>query len=210
MAEVSSGTAAGAKWTPESDEMLAEACRSCTTWDAVAARVVDGRTVTACMKRAQRLGWGLGHARTTPWTADEDEAIRAQYPEHGSGWPGWAATLPGRRPTQIAMRAKELSVRNDGGCVSGRSWLPGEDETLARLYKEHGPQWSGWARALPGRSHAAIQARAGKLGLARRRAWRDEQDAQLAALARGLGKMWKRRPVDVAERMQIALENERK
>ena len=209
MAEVSSG----AEWTDAELAALRASCETRGTWEEVA-RSMPGRSAGAVKRRAAASGFALvrgAGASRARWTAADNRAMRENYERRGPHWDGWADLLSGpRTPKQIAEHARYMGlfVARRTGC--GRTWTADEDATLARLYKEHGTRWAGWARALPDRSSSAIQARAGILGLRAGRAWTDEQDAQLAALARGLGKLWKRRPVDVAERMQIALENEGK
>ena len=44
-------------------------------------------------------------------------------------------------------------------------WTDDEFETLARHYKEHGPDWDGWADLLPGRNSNAIRSMAARHGL---------------------------------------------
>ena len=44
-------------------------------------------------------------------------------------------------------------------------WTDDEVKTLARHYREHGPDWDGWADLLPGRNSNAIRSMAARHGL---------------------------------------------
>lgn len=44
-------------------------------------------------------------------------------------------------------------------------WTDEEFKTLARHYREHGPDWDGWADLLPGRNSNAIRSMAARHGL---------------------------------------------
>lgn len=69
-------------------------------------------------------------------------------------------------------------------------WTTGELERLRRHYPFHGHDWDGWADELPGRTWAAIQAKATFLGLRRYSKWTEGQVRELL-----------RAVVDVSERV---------
>lgn len=50
-------------------------------------------------------------------------------------------------------------------CLKAPRWTDDEFKALAQHYREHGPDWDGWADLLPGRSSNAIRRMAARHGL---------------------------------------------
>ena len=75
-----------------------------------------------------------------------------------------------------------MSPDTRGEC---RLWDALEDSALWSHFPEHGRDWDGWDRVLPGRSRAAISARASRLGVRMNRepCWTREEEL---ALVRGV------------------------
>lgn len=71
-----------------------------------------------------------------------------------------------------------------------RLWDPAEDEAVLAYFPEHGRDWDGWARLLPGRSGPAISARASRLGVRRavQPTWTREEELALVRGAIRLGR----------------------
>ena len=99
-----------------------------------------------------------------PWTATEDEVMRANWPAHGSRWLMWPRLLPGRTAAAITNRAHRLGLVLSADRRS-TDWVEGEDDALRELYPVHGRHWPGWAVELPGRTPNAIALRANGLGV---------------------------------------------
>lgn len=83
-------------------------------------------------------------------------------------------------------------------------WTEAERWTLATLWEGHGKWWDGWAKALPGRSPAAIADKASEMGLAWKRPrekWTPEEDALLLRHVMEVAQRTGRKPSSVASRV---------
>ena len=100
-----------------------------------------------------------------PWDDSERAAVRVHDPVRGPRWDGWDELLRGRTDKQVAAMAGKLGVRYEG---RSRAWDARETATLLALYPPHGPDWDGWAEALPGRTRDAICVKARRMGVHRR------------------------------------------
>lgn len=97
-------------------------------------------------------GDNLHLANWSPWTPEEDETIRREYPSHGK-----ATKLEGRSPMSIAKRAKKLGICSK---YTGKPW--GDDEVA--LLRELWPRYGKETR-LEGRSAGSVRQKAKALGL---------------------------------------------
>ncbi len=108
--------------------------------------------------RALELGLLADEA---PWGESELSAIAKWYPTNGAEWGGWDRILPFRSRGAIENKASELGMDN----VGPNPWTADEDDVLRAHYTSYGPLCYLWARMIPGRSYADIEARANTLGL---------------------------------------------
>jgi hypothetical protein len=99
-------------------------------------------------------GYNLQMARGRVWTPEEDEYLIENYKELGRKA---CADHLGRPVNGVKCRAYELGIQADV------AWTDREDKLLREKYPEIGR--TGCAELIPGRSVAAVGARAGLLGL---------------------------------------------
>lgn len=94
------------------------------------------------------------------WSKDEEQILKAHYPERGSAWEGWEALLPGRGERAIRGKAQRMGlsmgVRHNRPKVSLSS--KANDPEIKRLMS------LGWAPSMmdaslglpPGMAHDRI------------------------------------------------------
>ncbi|KAF7041483.1 hypothetical protein CFC21_051274 [Triticum aestivum] len=104
-------------------------------------------------------GGDVGRAdgcKKTPWTPEEDEALRRGVREHGAkSWDAIALALPGRASKSCRLRwCQHLSPELDS-----RPFTPEEDEEIIRRQREFGNKWATIARYLTGRSDNSVKNR---------------------------------------------------
>jgi hypothetical protein len=118
-------------WTPEHDAILTEMYRRGKI--STQLHLLPGRTLRACIMRAQRIGVSMTGPST--WTKAEDQAIRRGY-KHGIPLKEIAAELDGRSPRAICARAIRLGLNGKfaGKTGSTFSWI----EMAARKALEDG------------------------------------------------------------------------
>ena len=51
------------------------------------------------------------------WTAEEVDALREHYHDHGPSWDGWGEYLPHRTHNSIAAKACALGIRCDPNVI---------------------------------------------------------------------------------------------
>ena len=109
------------------------------------------------MSGAAGSGRGEGECfKKTPWTAEEDEALRRGVREHGpKSWDAIARALPGRAAKSCRLRWwQHLAPELDS-----RPFTPREDEVIIQKQREFGNRWATLATYLPGRSDNAVKNR---------------------------------------------------
>ncbi|KAL6645948.1 hypothetical protein ACP70R_017556 [Stipagrostis hirtigluma subsp. patula] len=101
-------------------------------------------------------GDGKAECRKTPWTAEEDEALRREVRAHGGqNWAAIAAALPGRGAKSCRLRwCQHLAPELDS-----RPFTPEEDALIVEQHRAHGNKWATIARYLRGRSDNAVKNR---------------------------------------------------
>uniref|UniRef100_A0A0E0QJR7 Uncharacterized protein n=1 Tax=Oryza rufipogon TaxID=4529 RepID=A0A0E0QJR7_ORYRU len=101
-------------------------------------------------------GDGSGGGRKTPWTQEEDEALRRAVREHRrQNWAEIALALPRRGPKSCRLRwCQHLSPELDS-----RVFTAEEDAIILAQQRVHGNKWATIARCLPGRSDNAVKNR---------------------------------------------------
>ena len=141
------------------------------------AKLLPGRTETACGNMANKLGLtkkGRSFPGRTPWTEDEIRILRDAYPK--SGVSGVQKLLPHRSSSACSKMAIQL------GLTAKRSkeqikWSDTELEILKSHYPDMGKDVT---QLLPGRTAATCQRKASELGLSiRGYYWSEEEDAIL-------------------------------
>uniref|UniRef100_A0A0D3H0X8 Uncharacterized protein n=1 Tax=Oryza barthii TaxID=65489 RepID=A0A0D3H0X8_9ORYZ len=97
-----------------------------------------------------------GGGRKTPWTQEEDEALRRAVREHRrQNWAEIALALPRRGPKSCRLRwCQHLSPELDS-----RVFTAEEDAIILAQQRVHGNKWATIARCLPGRSDNAVKNR---------------------------------------------------
>ncbi|KAF8769419.1 hypothetical protein HU200_006448 [Digitaria exilis] len=108
---------------------------------------------------AAECGGGGGEGcKKTPWTAEEDEALRAAVRLHGrQNWAAIASAVAGsgRGVKSCRLRwCQHLAPELDS-----RPFTPGEDARIVELQRAHGNKWATIARYLHGRSDNAVKNR---------------------------------------------------
>ncbi len=161
-----------APWTPEEDEILKANYQT----KGIHIHQLSYRSKGAIKGRAHRLGLcktGL-HEITwtpeevldakTPWTPEEDEILRANYPSLSINIP----QLNHRTASSLYARAHKLGLTaKRGERKRNERWTPEEDELLKNYYRILGtdiPQLSH-------KEYSSIRYRARKLGLKRESPW---------------------------------------
>jgi hypothetical protein len=161
-------------WSAREDAVLAAATRAALPAWVVAERL--GRPVGATRWRRRALGLAASAARA--YAVSEDAAIRATFARAGQ-LEELSAQL-GRSPDALRVRAAKLGLHRP---VRRPRWSASEDAAVRDGY-DNGLSCREIARELPGRTRAAVAARARKLGLATHaRRWTALDDERLRRLA---------------------------
>jgi hypothetical protein len=94
--------------------------------------------------------------KKTPWTEEEDEALRRAVREHGrQNWAAIAGAVAGRGAKSCRLRwCQHLAPELDS-----RPFTPEEDARIVELQRVHGNKWATIARFLHGRSDNAVKNR---------------------------------------------------
>lgn len=157
-------------WTAREDALLRAAAASGAPAAWTAARL--GRTPEAVRRRHRTL---IGHRpRGQRYDAGQDDAIRRCFADGGDI--GALASRLDRSADALRLRAQVLGVHRPH---QRRRWTAAEDAVVRDGYAQ------GWtcariARALPGRTHGSVAARARKLGIADYgRRWTAEEETLL-------------------------------
>jgi len=167
---------ARASWSEREDVVLAAATRAGLPAWVLAERL--GRPLGQIRWRRRALGLAAPAAR--PYSAADDEAIRLVFRDDRNVQE-LAARL-GRSPEALRLRAVKLGAYRP---ARRRRWSAGEDAAVRDGY-DSGLSCAEIARELPGRTPAAVTARARKLGLATHaRRWTTLDDERLRRLAGG-------------------------
>ncbi|CAO2163172.1 unnamed protein product [Urochloa humidicola] len=110
---------------------------------------------------AAECGEGGGRAssdcKKTPWTAEEDEALRRAVREHGrQNWAAIAGVVAGGRGAKSCRLrwCQHLAPELDS-----RPFTPEEDARIVEQQRVHGNKWATIARYLHGRSDNAVKNR---------------------------------------------------
>lgn len=137
-----------AAWTKPEDRLLMMGVQvygpNTESWPRIAL-LVPGRTNKSCRKRwFHSLDPSLHKG---PWTAAEDDLLRARVQQYPSQWSRVAEGIVGRTDDQCAKRWREsLDPEIDRG-----KWRAEEDLLLLGKYKEFGTQWQKIATFFQGR-----------------------------------------------------------
>jgi hypothetical protein len=161
-------------WSDREDAMLAAATRAGLPARVVAERIARPVGQIRWRRRALRLTASPARA----YSAGEDAAIRAAY----NGQPDLQALSKrlGRSPGALRLRAAKLGLHRP---ARRPRWSHGEDAAVRDGY-DSGLSCSEIARELPGRTPAAVAARARKLGLATHgRRWTATDEGRLRVMA---------------------------
>ena len=195
----------GARWTEAEYQAIREHYPSRgVRWEGWS-ELLNDRSPEAIQRVASMLGVhrednGRG------WSAEEEQALRDNFPAHIKTWDGWAKVLPNRTWPAITKRANTLGLHHDASASLHTPWSEAEDAALEALWPHHRGSWEGWKAILPGRSYTAICSR-GPLVMERKRTedeceaveelkryqadWTTEQTRELlqglAAIARATG-----------------------
>jgi hypothetical protein len=161
-------------WSGREDAVMAAATRAGLPAWVVAERL--GRPLGQVQWRRRALGLASSAARR--YVPDDDAAIRATFGERGDIEE--LARRLGRSPAALRLRAVKLGLHRP---VRRPRWSASEDAAVRDGY-DNGLRCREIARELPGRTPAAVAARARKLGLATHaRRWTAADDQRLRQLA---------------------------
>jgi hypothetical protein len=180
---------ASTPWTTEEEALIRAGVEARERWRRIA-EGLPGRTVGAVRLRGRGLGLRLRETKKvaeavfTPWTAAEDDAIRAGVAA-GEDPAEIAGRLPGRHGRMTRTRALQLGLKC-GALVSPR-WKAAEDEAV-RSGVAAGESDVQMAVRLPGRSLCAIAGRKQQLEPTYKW-WTKEEDAVLRGSLES-GKSW--------------------
>ncbi|OEL19622.1 Transcription factor MYB44 [Dichanthelium oligosanthes] len=100
---------------------------------------------------------GKADCKKTPWTAEEDEALRRAVREHGrQNWAAIAGDVAGGRGAKSCRLrwCQHLAPELDS-----RPFTPEEDARIVEQQRVHGNKWATIARYLHGRSDNAVKNR---------------------------------------------------
>lgn len=163
-------------WLPAEDGLLRAATERGIPATEVAQRL--GRPAEQVRRRRRAL---MGAQRApVPFSGEEDAAIISCWWRDGDV--GALAHALGRRTASVRLRAQKLGVHHP---PRRRRWQAHEDAAVRDGY-ELGLTCARIATELPGRTAAAVAARAAKLGLATHaRAWTAHEDGDLRQLLSG-------------------------
>ncbi|KAG2579154.1 transcription factor MYB77-like [Panicum virgatum] len=102
-------------------------------------------------------GEGKADCRKTPWTAEEDEALRRAVREHGRrNWAAIAGAVAGGRGAKSCRLRWCQHLAPELDC---RPFTPEEDARIVEQQRVHGNKWATIARYLHGRSDNAVKNR---------------------------------------------------
>ena len=102
-------------------------------------------------------GEGKADCRKTPWTAEEDEALRRAVREHGRrNWAAIAGAVAGGRGAKSCRLRWCQHLAPELDC---RPFTPEEDARIVEKQRVHGNKWATIARYLHGRSDNAVKNR---------------------------------------------------
>jgi hypothetical protein len=117
------------RWTPEEDEILAEAVRKLGTDFTAVAALIPGRTNERCRDRWFR------------WTPEEDAILIEAVGKLGKDFTAVAALIPGRTSEKCRDRwISCLDSASSEGLEKG-TWTPAEDAKLIEAVEKHGKHW---------------------------------------------------------------------
>ena len=187
------------RWTPDEDAII----RDHYTGEGaeVTARLLEGRTPQAVIKRARRLGVirdGYHKQERKLWTWREDEVLRDLWPTTSTARIVEMGALPGRSPDDMRRRASKLKVRRL------RSWEVAERRQAEGM--EFGAPAHLWTAADERLLRAVMEARPQGITYTQARAlgWyfsteRPRATVSAADVADRIRELYER---DVAERLQ--------
>jgi hypothetical protein len=182
-------------WNEEEDTKLAKAVKKHgTDWAAISA-LVPGRTNKQCRRRwTQTLDPAIGKI-AGKWTPEEDTKLAEAVKRHGTDWAAVAAQVPGRMNLQCRQRWTQ-TLDPDIGKKAGK-WTPEEDTKLIEAVKKFGTAWVAVSALVHGRTNEQCRTRwfgvvypANGRCNKTRRAWKSEEDAQLAVATKKYGNNW--------------------
>ena len=149
-----------APWTPEEDAAIVQLYAELgPRWSEIARRLPpppaspDGtaeRSYRTDKQVLERFRQRLNPARAKrPWTYAEEQQLKAQVAEHGTGrWTEVARALHGRTDADCHLRWRRVV---DPRLIKG-PWQPEEDQQLRALVAELGKRWGEIGRRMPNRS----------------------------------------------------------
>ncbi|CAO2202059.1 unnamed protein product [Urochloa humidicola] len=110
-----------------------------------------------CGSGGEGGGRASSDCKKTPWTAEEDEALRRAVREHGrQNWAAIAGAVAGGRGAKSCRLrwCQHLAPELDS-----RPFTPEEDARIVEQQRVHGNKWATIARYLHGRSDNAVKNR---------------------------------------------------
>jgi hypothetical protein len=141
--------------------------------------------------------------RCSPWTGEEDEALREAVQRHGCKWVTISHEIPWRTVHQIASRWSKVfnpSIRKG-------SFEAAEDDAIRRHVELHGPGL--WGKVGIARTPKQIRERYWNhlVETITAEPWTEEEDAILAARFQELGSSWRAITQRLPGRSESAVKN---
>jgi hypothetical protein len=197
------------EWKREEDAKLIEAVKKYgTDWFAVAA-LVSGRTNVQCQSRWTNTV-DPDIEMKGRWKPEEDAKLMEAVEKHGKQWVVVAAMVPGRT-NQMCNRRWAQTLDPSNWKIPGK-WTSAEVAKLTEAIRIHGKKWVKVAAMVPGRTDKQCRNRWVDMGdmldpangkdRKPRRAWKPEEDAQLALAVKKYGKKWVQVAVLVPDRIE--------
>ncbi|CAD8125895.1 unnamed protein product [Paramecium sonneborni] len=148
------------KWSEEENKRLQELFQIYKGEWEIILKYMEGRTVSQCKQRWQRLCGG--QEKKKKWTEEEDQIILSYTKENPkfNSWQQIASRMQGRSGKQI--REHYINQLRPG-ISTKQIWSEVEDKLLLQLYQKYGSKWCQINKHFQGRAEIMLKNRFNKL-----------------------------------------------